>query len=98
VWPVRFTEAARLELVDAQDWYEAEAPGLGRRFRAEIDSVVRRIADNPRPGSLHNISQRVLLKLPSEPSARPLTLPSPTAYPPGRCPTAPLGASASVAG
>src|ERR1700755_324096 len=31
-----------------QDWYEAEAPGLGRRFRAEIDSVVRRLADNPR--------------------------------------------------
>jgi plasmid stabilization system protein ParE len=48
VWPVRFTEAARAELIDAQDWYEAEAPGLGRRFRAEIDSVVRRMADNPR--------------------------------------------------
>jgi plasmid stabilization system protein ParE len=47
VWPVRFTEAARAELIDAQDWYEAEAPGLGRRFRAEIDSVVQRMADNP---------------------------------------------------
>jgi plasmid stabilization system protein ParE len=48
VWPVHFTEAARVELIDAQDWYEAEAPGLGRRFRAEIDSIVRRMADNPR--------------------------------------------------
>jgi plasmid stabilization system protein ParE len=48
VWPVRFTEAARAELIDAQDWYEAEAPGLGRRFRAEIDSVVQRMVDNPR--------------------------------------------------
>ena len=48
MWPVRFTEAARAELIDAQDWHEAEAPGLGRRFRAEIDSVVRRMADNPR--------------------------------------------------
>jgi plasmid stabilization system protein ParE len=48
VWPVRFTEAARAELIDAQDWYEAEAPGLGRRFRAEIDGVVRRMAGNPR--------------------------------------------------
>jgi plasmid stabilization system protein ParE len=47
VWPVRFTEAARAELIDAQDWYEAEAPGLGRRLCAEIDSVVGRIADNP---------------------------------------------------
>jgi plasmid stabilization system protein ParE len=48
VWPVRFTEAARAELIDAQDWYEAEVPGLGRRFRAEIDSVVGRMAGNPR--------------------------------------------------
>jgi toxin ParE1/3/4 len=48
VWLVRFTEAARAELIDAQDWYEAEAPGLGGRFRAEIDRVVRRMADNPR--------------------------------------------------
>ena len=47
MWPIRFTETARAELIDAQDWYEAEAPGLGRRFRAEIDSVVRRMADNP---------------------------------------------------
>jgi plasmid stabilization system protein ParE len=48
VWPVIFTEAARAELIDAQDWYEAEAPGLGRRFRTEIDSVVQRMVDNPR--------------------------------------------------
>jgi hypothetical protein len=48
VRPVRFTEAARAELIDAQDWYEAEGTGLGGRFRAEIDSVVGRMADNPR--------------------------------------------------
>ena len=48
MWPVRFTETARAELIEAHDWYEAEAPGLGHRFRAEIDSVVERMADNPR--------------------------------------------------
>jgi plasmid stabilization system protein ParE len=48
VWRVLFTVAARAELIDAQDWYEAQAPGLGRRFRAEIDSVVQRMSDNPR--------------------------------------------------
>ena len=48
MWPVRFTEAARAELIEAHDWYEAKAPGLGHRFRAEIDSVVERMADNPR--------------------------------------------------
>jgi plasmid stabilization system protein ParE len=48
VWQVLFTPAARAELVDAQDWYEVEAPGLGRRFRTEIDAVVQRMAVNPR--------------------------------------------------
>jgi plasmid stabilization system protein ParE len=48
VWPVRLTEAARAELIDAQDWYEAEVPGLGDRFRAGIDTVIGRMADNPR--------------------------------------------------
>jgi hypothetical protein len=47
VWPIRFTEAARAELIDAQDLYEAVASDLGHRFRAEINSVVRRMADNP---------------------------------------------------
>ena len=48
MWPVRFTEAARTELIDAQDWYEAEVPGLGDRFRAKIDNIVGRMAANPR--------------------------------------------------
>ena len=39
--------AARLDMIDAQDWYEREAPGLGERFRAEVDFQVRRIAENP---------------------------------------------------
>ena len=45
---ILFTPAARAELIGAQDWYEAEAPGLGRRFRTEIDSVVQRMIVNPR--------------------------------------------------
>jgi hypothetical protein len=28
VYPVIFTQRARVELIDAQDWYESEAPGL----------------------------------------------------------------------
>ena len=44
---VVFTQAARAELLDAQDWYEGEPPGLGRRFRAEIDAVVDRMRANP---------------------------------------------------
>jgi plasmid stabilization system protein ParE len=44
--PVIFTQAARLEVIDAQDWYEAQASGLGVRFRAELDLAVQRISDN----------------------------------------------------
>ena len=58
MWPVRFTEAARAELSEAQDWYEAEVPGLGRRFRAEIDSAVPAHGRQPRAISrgLQNIA------------------------------------------
>lgn len=47
MWAVRFTPAARAELIHGQDWYEAEQPGLGRRFTAEIDRTVQRMAVAP---------------------------------------------------
>ena len=46
--PVIFTPRARAELIDAQDWYENESPGLGRRFRAAVDAVVQRMSAAPR--------------------------------------------------
>jgi plasmid stabilization system protein ParE len=46
--PVIFTRSARIELIEAQDWYESEVPGLGRSFRAAVDAVVQRISANPR--------------------------------------------------
>ena len=45
---VSFTRAAQSELLDAQVWYEAKKPGLGRRFRSGMDEDVKRIASNPR--------------------------------------------------
>lgn len=45
--PVRFTLAAQAEVTEAQDWYEAQLPGLGTQFRAELDRTVQRIAANP---------------------------------------------------
>jgi toxin ParE1/3/4 len=44
---VVFTHAARVELIEAQDWYEGKAAGLGARFRREVDAQVRHVADNP---------------------------------------------------
>ena len=39
--------AARLDMIDAHDWYERQAPGLGVRFRGEVDFQVQRIAATP---------------------------------------------------
>jgi plasmid stabilization system protein ParE len=47
VYSVHFTQIARTELVEAQDWYEAKAARLGRRFREAIDSPVERMSANP---------------------------------------------------
>jgi plasmid stabilization system protein ParE len=48
VLTVIFAPAARAELIEAQDWYEGEAPGLGRRFRQAIDALAERMSANPR--------------------------------------------------
>jgi plasmid stabilization system protein ParE len=48
VFTVVFTQAARAELIEAQDWYEGEANGLGRRFRDSINVLVERVSANPR--------------------------------------------------
>lgn len=39
--------AARLEFIEAFDWYEVRAPGLGTAFERETDRQVARIAENP---------------------------------------------------
>jgi plasmid stabilization system protein ParE len=45
---VVFTQAARAELIDAQDWYEGQVSGLGRRFRHPVDVLAERMSANPR--------------------------------------------------
>ena len=47
-YPIIFTQPARAELIDAQDWYEREAGGLGRRFREAIESLGERMSSSPR--------------------------------------------------
>jgi toxin ParE1/3/4 len=63
VHPVIFTLSARAELIDAQDWYESEAPGLGRRFRAAVDAAIERMSANPRQFPIvHKNIRRTLLR------------------------------------
>jgi toxin ParE1/3/4 len=48
VYSVIFTQTARSELIEAQDWYDREVTGLGRRFRQAIDPMIERMSQNPR--------------------------------------------------
>ena len=61
-----FTQAARGELIEAQDWYEGEAAGLGRRFRQAINALIDRMSDNPRqfPIVFNNVRRALLRRFP----------------------------------
>ncbi len=53
-------------MTDAQDWYESEAPGLGRRFCEAVDAVIQRMSVNPRqfPVIYEKIRRALLRRLP----------------------------------
>jgi toxin ParE1/3/4 len=58
-----FTPVARFELIEAEDWYENESPGLGRKFLVQVDAVVTQIISNPRLFPVvHKDVRRALLK------------------------------------
>ena len=42
-----FDAEARLEFEDAVVWYDAQQPGLGDRFEAEVHATFQRILANP---------------------------------------------------
>jgi plasmid stabilization system protein ParE len=66
VYPVIFTPRARAELIDAQDWYENEVPGLGQRFRMAVDAVVQRMGATPQqfPVIYKNVRRALLRRFP----------------------------------
>jgi plasmid stabilization system protein ParE len=66
VYSVIFTQAAREELIEAQDWYEGEATGLGRRFRQAINVVIDRMIDNLHqfPIVFKNVRRALLRRFP----------------------------------
>jgi plasmid stabilization system protein ParE len=65
-YPVVFTPAAHKELIAAQDWYERELSGLGRRFREAMDALVERVSRNPEqfPVVFKNVHRAVLRRFP----------------------------------
>jgi plasmid stabilization system protein ParE len=66
VFTVVFTQAARAELIDAQDWYESEVTGLGRRFRAALEALAERMSVNPIqfPVVFKNVRRALLRRFP----------------------------------
>jgi plasmid stabilization system protein ParE len=66
VFTVIYTQAARAELVDAQDWYEREAAGLGRHFREAIDALTERLSTNPQqfPIAFKNVRRALVRRFP----------------------------------
>jgi plasmid stabilization system protein ParE len=66
IYSVIFTQAARVELIEAQDWYEREAPGFGRRFRHAIDALAERMSINPLqfPVVYKNVRRALLRRFP----------------------------------
>ncbi len=63
---VVFTELARLELLDAIDYYELEFSGLGKRFQQEVKSAIKRIIQYPDawPSEQNGIRKYVMHKFP----------------------------------
>ena len=63
---VIFTQGAREEVIEAQDWYEREAPGLGRHFREALDALVERMSANPRqfPVVFKDVRRALLRRFP----------------------------------
>lgn len=66
MFSVVFTQAARAELIEAQEWYEREATGLGRRFRQSIEALIERMSGNPRqfPIVFKNLRRALLRRFP----------------------------------
>jgi plasmid stabilization system protein ParE len=44
---ISFVDEAQLELLDAISFYEEARPGLGRRFKDELDLRLQRLRDHP---------------------------------------------------
>ena len=61
---ITFLHEAELEFLDAISYYETEQPGIGQRFKDEVDRTVLWVAERPevcrlRPGGYRRINLRV---------------------------------------
>jgi len=66
VYSVVFTQAARGELIEAQDWYEGEATRQGGHFRQAIHALLERMSENPGqfPAVFKNVRRALVRRFP----------------------------------
>jgi toxin ParE1/3/4 len=61
--PVFFLPGAEAELLEAQNWYDSQAFGLGDRFFAAIDVLLPRIGETPQQfPKVYGSIQRALVR------------------------------------
>jgi toxin ParE1/3/4 len=58
---VRFLTPARLEFLEALEFYRAQVSGLGAEFLGELERATERLAANPRLGAPYDSETRRLL-------------------------------------
>ena len=61
---ITFLREAQQEFLDIISYYESERPGLGQRFKDEVDRTLNWVADRPRvcnqrPGGYRRLNLRV---------------------------------------
>lgn len=64
--PVLFMPKARAEVIEAEDWYEGQANGLGDAFRIEVAHASTRIGESPLhfPVVLRDLRRARILRFP----------------------------------
>jgi plasmid stabilization system protein ParE len=64
--PVLVRRAAEIDVMRAEDWYEAQRPGLGHEFREAVDATIARIAEKPLayPDRYHGARRALVRRFP----------------------------------
>jgi hypothetical protein len=63
---IRFLRPAEMEMLDAAQYYEMQASGLGNAFLDQIDKAIQDIREHPErwPILKHNIRRRLIPRFP----------------------------------
>lgn len=61
---IRFVDEAGVEFLDGISYYEKQQPGLGRRFKAEVEQILLSLIEHTdacrlRPGGYRRLNLRI---------------------------------------